>query len=192
MGAAAGAHVRAGELGDAHGALQRLFAAVGQDGQLRRLGIADDDGVILPDVAVGPALDLQHALPGNVGVVVDGDGIGSHVEAGVVAVVGAAQHAGDDMLAGVLLHVVKAALPVDLAGDGLAHGQRLVAGVIDHAVRLMNVPYINAAQRAVVGALSAALGVEGGAVQPHPPRLFVGGAVQHRGVEPAQERVLIV
>ena len=96
------------------------------------------------------------------------------------------------MLAGVLLHVVKAALPVDLASDGLAHGQRLVAGVIDHAVRLMNVQNINAAQRAVVGALSAALGVEGGAVQHHPPRLFVGGAVQHRGVEPAQERVLIV
>ena len=76
--------------------------------------------------------------------------------------------------------------------DFVAHGQRLVAGVIDHAVRLMNVQNINAAQRAVVGALSAALGVEGGAVQHHPPRLFVGGAVQHRGVEPAQERVLIV
>ena len=56
----------------------------------------------------------------------------------------------------------------------------------------MNVQNVNAAQRAVVGALSAALGVEGGAVQHHPPRLFVGGAVQHRGVEPAQERVLIV
>ena len=96
------------------------------------------------------------------------------------------------MLAGVLLHMVKAAGPVDRAANRFPHGQGLVAGMMDHAVPFVDVPHVDAAQGAVVGGLSAALGIEGGTVQHHVPRLFVGGAGQHRGVKLPHKGVLIV
>ena len=148
--------------------------------------------MVFPDVPVGAALNVQHALPGDVGVVVDGDHVGAHVEAGVVAVIGAAQHAGDDMLAGVLLHVVESPGPVDAAGDGLSHGEGPVAGVIDDAVLFVDIQHLRLTQGAVIGALSAALGIEGGAVEDQLPLLLVGGAVQHRGLKLAEKGILIV
>lgn len=151
MGAAAGAHVRAGELCDAHGTLQRLFAAVGQSGQLLRRGIPDADGVVGPDVGVGAPLHLQRLLPGNGGVIVDSDHVRAHVEAHVVAVECAAQQAGDDMLAGVLLHMVEAPRPVDVAADLRAYGQRPVAQVGDDTVLLAYIQHAGLAQRAVIG-----------------------------------------
>ena len=141
MGAAAGAHIRAGELGDPHGALQRLLAAVGQILQILLRRPPDPGRVVLLYVAVGLPLDLQHALPGDFGVIVDGHHVGTHMEAHVVAVIRLAQHAGDDMLTGVLLHVVKAPGPIDAAHHRGRHHQRMGHGVIDDAVFLLHVQH---------------------------------------------------
>ena len=69
------------------------------------------------------------------------------------------------MLAGVLLHMVEAPRPVDVAADLRAYGQRPVAQVGDDTVLLMYIQHAGLAQRAVVGGLTAALGIEGGTVE---------------------------
>ena len=96
------------------------------------------------------------------------------------------------MLAGVLLHVVKAPLPVQLSGDGRALLQRPVAGVDNDAAALLHIADLRIAQRAVVGALTAALGVKGSAVQRHMPCLALRDTAQHRGVKAAQIRIVFV
>ena len=193
MGAAAGAAVGPGELRDPHRPLQGLFAAVGDGGQLLRGGIIGPEGVIFPDVAVGPGLHLQHLLPGHGGVIVDGDHVRSHVEAHVVAGKGSAQHTADDVLAGVLLHMVKAAGPVDGAVDGGPHGQGPVAGVEHQAVPLLDVQHRRAAQVAVVRRLAAALRVKGRAVQGHKICVpLAGPAVGDDGVELLQKCVPVI
>lgn len=60
-----------------------------------------------------------------------------------------------------LLHVVEAARPVDLAGDACPRGERPVAEVNDDAVLLAHVKNVGASQRADVAGLAAALGIEG-------------------------------
>ena len=65
MGAAAGAGVRPGEGDDTHLAGEDLFAAVFQMFQLLRSRIGDGDGVVLPDVLVGPCLQLGHLFRGE-------------------------------------------------------------------------------------------------------------------------------
>ena len=67
------------------------------------------------------------------------------MKAGVVAVIGGAEHPADDVLPGVLLHVVKAAGPVDFPVDGLAHRQSPVAGVENDSVPLVDIGDLGAA-----------------------------------------------
>ena len=80
-------------------------------------------GVVGPDRSVGLPLHLQRLFPCDGGVVVNGDYVRAHVEAHIVTVEGAAQHAGDDMLTGVLLHEIKPAVPVHMTGDPGADGK---------------------------------------------------------------------
>ena len=159
--AAAGAAVRAGEGDDAHVALERLFAAVVDLVELRAAIELDVDGVILIDVQVGELFNLHKFIPRNVGVEVDRDDVRAHVEADVVAVEALADEARADVLARMLLHVVKAARPVDLAGDALSHFKGLVTKVRDDAVFLVDLEHVRLAQNAGVIRLAAALGVEG-------------------------------
>ena len=159
--AAAGAAVRAGEGDDAHIALERLFAAVLDLVELRAAIELDVDGVILIDVQVGELFNLHKFIPRNVGVEVDRDDVRAHVEADVVAVEALADEARADVLARMLLHVVEAARPVDLAGDALSHLEGLVTKVRDDAVFLVNLKHVRLAQNAGVIRLAAALGVEG-------------------------------
>ena len=60
-----------------------------------------------------------------------------------------------------LLHVVEAARPVDLAGDALSHLEGLVAKVRDNAVFLVDFEHVRLAQNAGVIRLAAAFGIEG-------------------------------
>ena len=148
--------------------------------------------MVLVDVAVGLCLDFHQLVPADVGVEVDGHHVGAHVEAHIVAAELLTDHAAADVLAGVLLHVVETAGPVDGAGNGLADFHFFFAGVENHAAFFMDVRHGNAVHRAVVGRLSAALGIESGAVQHHfEPvlSLFTG---QHRGGEFLQERVGVI
>ena len=161
MRAAAGTAVRAGESDDAYVALERLFAAVVDLVKLRAAVELNVDGVILVDVEVGRLLDLEQFLPRNIGVEVDGHGVRAHVEADIVAVEARADEARADVFARMLLHVVEAARPVDLAGDALSHLEGLVAKVRDDAVFLVDLEHVRLAQNAGVIRLAAALGVEG-------------------------------
>ena len=113
--------------------------------------------MIFPDVAVGPGFHLQHLLPGHGGVIVDGDHVRSHVKAHVVAGKGGAQHTADDVLAGVLLHMVKAAGPVDLPLHLAANLQRGLTGVDDPPITMVDLQHIDTAQRAGVVGLAASL-----------------------------------
>ena len=165
MGAAAGAAVRLREGDDAHLPRQGLFAAVVQLLQLRRGGVGDLHRGVRPDDLVGLVLRRQGLLPGDVRVVVDGDGVGPQMEAHIVTVVVMAQNTGEDVLPGVLLHVVEAPGPVNAAGDVFANFHRFFDSVDYHPVLFMDIGDGNAAQGPVVGGLAASLGIEGGAVQ---------------------------
>ena len=145
MGAAAGAAVRPGKGDDAHFPGELLLAAVVQGRQLLRRGIGDLHRPVRPDSLIGQPLRLQSLLPGDPGVVVDGHRLRPQVEAHIVAAEFFAQDAGDDVLAGVLLHVVKAAVPVDGPHHHCAGFQRAVTGVENHAVSLMDIRHTHAA-----------------------------------------------
>ena len=192
MGAAAGAAVGPREGDDADLARQLLFAAVIQGVQGGFLRVGDLHGPVRPDGLVGFALRVQGLLPGDVRVIVDGHHIGSQVEAHIVTVVVGAENAGDDMLSGVLLHMVEAAGPVQRTGDGAADFHRLVAGVENDTALFMNIGDMGAAQGAVVRRLAAALGVEGGAVQRDGKAALGRLAAQDRGGEFLQKGVGVV
>lgn len=96
------------------------------------------------------------------------------MEAHVVTVVAVAENAAENMLAGMLLHMVEAAVPVHHALHGLSHCQRLGEGVHNLVVLFLHVQDGDAAQSAVVGRLSAAFGIEGGAVQSYRISVFRG------------------
>lgn len=80
------------------------------------------------------------------------------MKADVVAVEALADEARADVLARMLLHVVKAARPVDLAGDALSHLEGLVTKVRDDAAFLVDLEHVRLAQNAGVIRLAAALG----------------------------------
>ena len=173
MGAAAGAAVRAGKGHQPHLPGNILFGAVDRLFQGCPLQKPDIDGVVLPDVGVGRGLDGGQVFRGDLVVEVDGHHILPQVEAHIVAAVAGADDAADDVLAGMLLHMVKPPGPVDDAGDGFSHGQRPAAPVQDDAVLFPHVGHSGPAQRALVGRLAAPLGIKGGAVQHHHPPVLV-------------------
>ena len=99
--------------------------------QLRRLGfcveMAGDDRRIGPDRLIRTELCVLCHLPGERFEIriffeadVDGHVVVSHVEAAVDAAVFTVEHAAEDVLAAVALHVVKAMGPVDGKLDGVA------------------------------------------------------------------------
>lgn len=73
------------------------------------------------------------------------------------------------MLAGVVLHQVKAVRPVQHAGDALSLCEGTVGEVHHLTGALLSVQHPHRAQRAPVSGLTASFGVEGGAVQYHRP-----------------------
>ena len=103
-----------------------------------------------------------------------------------------AQDAGEDVLPGVLLHVVEPPGPVDGAGHVFANFHRLFDSVDNDAVLFVDVGDGGAVQRAVVGRLAAALGVEGGAVQRHQIPVFARLTGQDRGGERPHKGVGVV
>ena len=192
MGAAAGAAVRPGEGDDADVAGDGLLAAVVDGGKLFAPVELDVHGMVFPEVAVGGGLHFLEGVPGDVGVIVDGDEILPHVEAHVVAGEAGAEHPGDDVLAAVLLHVVKAAVPVDGAGEGGADLHRGIHGVENRAVFFLDIQHLRLAQGAEVAGLAAALRVEGAAVQGHEVAILAGVTSEDPGGEGFQVGVGVV
>ena len=79
------------------------------------------------------------------------------MEAHVVVAVEPVDEAGEDVLAAVLLGHVEPAHGIDAALDLRTYGQRPVGQVHDGAVAVVHIQHVRAAERTVVGALSAAL-----------------------------------
>ena len=100
---------------------------------------------------------------------------------------------GQHVLAGVLLHVVEAARPVDAPLDPLSDGQRRVYHVPHFAVLVhVHVHDARAAQRACVVGLPAAGGIKRAAIQPHAPRVLLRLARQHRRVKFLQIGIVVI
>ena len=89
------------------------------------------DGKILPDGAVGLRLQPLEVFCRDGAVKVHLHSLLAHVKAHVVVAVLAVNEAGEDMLAGVLLHQVKPPTPIDAAFCGSSHFQGAVAQVDD-------------------------------------------------------------
>ena len=145
MGSAAGAAVRPGKGHNAHLPWELPLAAVAQRRQGLRRGVGDLHRPVRPHGLVCQPLRLQSLLPGDGGVVVDGHHLRSQVKAHVVAVKLLTQDAGEDVLPGVLLHVVEPAGPVQGPCDLGPDLHRGGAGVENHAVFLVDVRHQNAA-----------------------------------------------
>jgi hypothetical protein len=64
----------------------------------------------------------------------------------------------------VLLHLVKAAVPIDGAGDFRVDFQRAVAKMDDFRSLLPDIQHLGTAQNAQIAGLTAAFGVEGGGI----------------------------
>ena len=196
MGAAAGAAVRLRKFHNADLPGELLLAPVLQGRQLLRRGIENLGLPVRPDGLVGQPLRLQGLFPGNIRVVINGDGFRPQVKPHVVTVVKAAEDAADDVLPGVLLHVVEAAGPVQGSGGHRTGLHRGGAGVDYRAVLLVNIGNGNlparGPQNAVVRRLAAPLGVEGRLVQDHLPGLPGGLAGEDGGGELPETGVLIV
>ena len=171
MGPAAGADVRPREFDQTQRTCDHLFAAV----VLRAGGftfvIADLRLPIRPDGLVRQPLDLHQIVPVQRTGEVDRDQVAAHVEADVLPAVEPVHDAGDDVLAGVLLHQVEASVPVDLPVHSSV--QRSRHRVDDRAVPLLHVEDLRPAERAEITGLSAALGVEGRPVE-HDRPVFPG------------------
>ena len=91
----------------------------------------------------------------------------------------AVNDAGDDVFPAVLLHPVKAALPVDAAFHRLPRFQRLFAQVHHRFPPFPGVQYPNTAEIAGIRRLSPALGIKSRGIQHHLIALFRGGAAQN-------------
>ena len=173
MGAAAGADVRARNGHDAHLAVDLFFAAVGQLGQLLRGGVGDDHRHVLPDDAVGGKLRPAQALGGDGHAGVHPHGFRPDVETHVLRPEHLVQDAGEDVFAGVLLHLVKPPLPVEPGGHHSPRDsfrRKLVHRVPDDPAVFVDIQHRNAgavrqAQHADVRRLPAALRVKYRAVQ---------------------------
>ena len=192
MGAAAGAQVGPARVDQAHRAVQLLFAAVGKARQLARFRVPRAHRGIGAHGGVGRGFGFGQLGGGQRPVHVHAHGGLADVEADVFGPEQPVQRAGQNMLAGVLLHVVAPPRPVELALNTAAHGQRRVQRVPDNAAACVHAGDGRAAQRAGVTGLAAAFGVKGGAVQRRAPAAGHGLARKHRGGEPAGKGVRLV
>ena len=173
MGAAAGTDIGTGDAHDAHLAFDLFLAAVGQCGQLLAGGVGDAHRHILPDNAVGGKFGLPQALGGDGDAGVHPHRVGADVEPDVLGPEHLVQDAGEDVLAGVLLHLVEPPGPVKgllhFGAGGGGFGQ-IIYGVPDDAALLVDVGdvqhrAVRKGQGAPVGRLTAAFGVKDRAVQ---------------------------
>ena len=192
MRAAAGADVHAREGHDAHLARQLLFAAIRDGAERFGVRICDLDRKVSADGLVCLPLDLAKLLRGEQTRKVDGDHLGAHVEAHIVIAEAAVDDAADKMLAAVLLHEVKAPLPVQHAADMRPRCERLLAVVDDLAVPLMGIGNGHAAKRPCVARLAAALGIKRRLVEHHVKAVLSWRAGEHLRIKFPQMGILII
>jgi hypothetical protein len=211
VGSAAGIAVDAGNLDDAYvaGAVGQLAQVAGGEHGFGfgARDVARRDGAVLGDDVVDEILDVFEAMGDGAAGEVDGGSGFAEVEGDGGRVELAEEDGGEEVLAGVLLHVVEAAGPVDAAFDFGADGEWLADEVPDLAVLVFFngfdadvegcTPGRNGAEEAGVIGLAAAGGVEGGAVEGDLPDGFTSGSgeladVDNSSGERLQKRIGII
>ena len=192
MGAAAGAQVDVSELHEAYCTRQGLFTAVWEARQLVRLRIPDMRRKIGPDGLVRGTLQLLQGLLVHLAVKIDRHEVRAEVEADVLIAEARVDEAGDEMLAGVLLHEVQPPRPVDLARHVCTDRQSRRAAVQHRLAAQERLRDVRAAECARVAGLAAARGIKDCAVQLHEPAVFALLAGEHARLQPPGVRVRFI
>ena len=169
---AAGTAVRARKARDAHVAFEFFLATVLHLLQFFFRRPKLDKLMVFPDIFICLCFDLQDLFKGNARIIIDRYDILSHVEADIVAVEGAADHAAYDMLTGMLLHMIEAEIPVDNSGNFCSFLYLFLRGnrMPDFALFFLHIKHtdhtsIREFQPAAVSKLSAAFRIKSSLVQ---------------------------
>ena len=181
MGAAAGAQVGPACVHQPHRPVQLLFAAVGQGGQLPGLGVPAPHRPVRPHGGVGGGLGGGQLLRRQGQAHIHPHGGAADVKPHIVRPEHPVNGPAQNVLAGVLLHVVQPPGPVNPALHRAAHRQRRGGAVQNGALPHAGFGHGHVVQRAGVAGLAAAFRVEGGPVQLHRVPRFPGGAGHHPG-----------
>ena len=171
-------------------ALRRLAQAAG----FARILELNRHRPVLQDDLVGAPLDREHASGiDRAAFEIDGGALGAEVKAHGAQTVQFLEDGGEQVLAGVLLHVIEAAVPIDQCPRlaGRIGGQRRGQAMRDASIVFVrDFDNRDAAECAEVERLPAGSGIEGRAVQVY--GCGVGGAVDNAGGELAQVGVGVV
>lgn len=134
-------------------------------GQLVGGAIADGDKAIFEDCFVGSALgSLENFGRGPWAAEIDGAEFGAKMEGNGGKAEAFLKHGGEEMLSGVLLHVIEATRPLDTTFDW-AGGEFLVDDVDDVVTLIADVENVGCPEEADVVRLAAGSGIEGGLVE---------------------------
>ena len=179
MDTTAGTAVSAGDLHDPHRPAQLLFGAVEHARQLLGRGIPAFDREIAPQECICFLLDLRQIPFRDHTIKIDGHHIRTHMKTHIVVAIAPVDDAGDDVLAGVLLHQVEAPLIINGAADFRAHFQRPITQMDHFFAPLLYIQNFHRTKKPQVAGLAAAFRIEGRGIQHHFPALFHAPAGKH-------------
>ena len=172
MGSAAGADIVSRNFHNANLTGQFFFAAVIQLVQFFFGWIGYHDRKVLHNCFIGLIFHLLKLLWCKCAVEIHGYQFLAQMEADIIISEGAVHDAGNDMLAGVLLHFGETLFIVDRAIH-FCVGLKFSIGVVDDQVTFfLDVQHLHAAQNSGVGILAAALREEYGLVENYFIALF--------------------
>ena len=197
MRAAAGHVLKIADGDDADVLLDRGRLAQGHAPERLRVRERADDGhvtlYVFIDSIFKSAQFLRRDVRAAAGEVrVDARHFRAQVQANDVAAELPPDGVGQHVLAAVLLHVVEAARPVDLAVNVAARRQGRVHAVEHVAVPHEHIKDVRPAQRTRVVGLAAGGGIKGRAVEADEICIPVGGAIRHPRVKGSQVGIVIV
>ena len=182
MGAAAGRQVEIADLDQSeHAGARRIFSERKRDGLLP-CHEANGDRPVLPDDLVRDVNGPLNVCGRHVACHVDSGVLRSHMEADRGVLEESIQCRRQQMLAGMLLHVVESAGPVHLTGYGSAARERRCQDMNDR-ILIDNVDHFCTTELAVVEGLTARCRIEGRAVERNRRPAVVLEAARHSGAE---------
>ena len=192
MRAAARAGIRARKTHYPHLARKLLFASVRYIAKLRLRRKKSLNIHVLPYKGVCLSLCLRELRLRDRRRKVYRNDVSADVKSDVFAAEAPVQYAGQDMLAGVLLHEIKAPRPVYLTAYGIPLRGAPARDVDYLAVTLARIRYRDDAYSACIARLSSALRIEGGAVESYLELVPARAAGDDRRLKFARMRIGIV
>ena len=144
---------------------------------------------VLENNFVGPALGFADLRGFKRAGYVDGARIDTQMKAHRVGIEQLDEHGGQKMLSGVLLHMIKAPLPIDHAGDFVSLDRRSYL-MRDPAVFIHYFRYVGSAQLPEVEGLAARRRIEGRAIEINPAP--IGARAHDPGPKFSQVAVVVI